>query len=103
MKKRKTSNQRTTKHGGGRSAKRSTTFSALASDLAELGRNFYGRGWVLGTSGNFSAVLSHEPMRLAITSTGLDKGSLTPSHFLEMDAATKVVRGQGKPSAEALL
>jgi methylthioribulose-1-phosphate dehydratase len=103
MKKRKTSNQRITKHGGTQSAKRRTTFSALAAELAELGRNFYGRGWVLGTSGNFSAVLSREPVRIAITSTGLDKGGLTPSHFLEMDAAAKVVRGQGKPSAEALL
>jgi methylthioribulose-1-phosphate dehydratase len=71
--------------------------------LALLGRNFYTRGWVLGTSGNFSAVLSREPMRLAITATGLDKGSLTAEHFLEMDHTAKVVRGEGKPSAEALL
>ncbi len=40
---------------------------------------------------------------MAITSTGLDKGSLTPAHFLEMDVAGKVVRGDGRPSAEALL
>jgi methylthioribulose-1-phosphate dehydratase len=103
MKKRKTFNQRITKHGGGRSAKRRTTFSALAAELAALARNFYTRGWVLGTSGNFSAVLSHEPVRLAITSTGLDKGGLTPAHFLEIDDAASVVCGEGKPSAEALL
>ena len=71
--------------------------------LAELGRDFYRRGWVLGTSGNFSAVLSREPMRLAITSTGLDKSNLTSAHFLEMDDTANVVRGEGKPSAEALL
>jgi methylthioribulose-1-phosphate dehydratase len=76
---------------------------ALGAELALLGRNFYTRGWVLGTSGNFSAVLSREPMRLAITATGLDKGSLTAEHFLEMDHTAKVVRGEGKPSAEALL
>jgi methylthioribulose-1-phosphate dehydratase len=103
MKKRKTSNQRITEHGGAQTAKRRTKFSALAAELAAVGRNFYGRGWVLGTSGNFSAVLLHEPVRIAITSTGLDKGGLTPSHFLEMDAAANIVRGQGKPSAEALL
>jgi methylthioribulose-1-phosphate dehydratase len=103
MKKRKTFNQRITNHGGGRSAKRRTTFSALAAELAALARNFYRRGWVLGTSGNFSAVLSHEPVRLAITSTGLDKGGLTPAHFLEIDDAAGVVCGEGKPSAEALL
>jgi methylthioribulose-1-phosphate dehydratase len=92
---------------GGASAPRgkSTTedFAGLAAQLAEIGRGFYARGWVLGTSGNFSAVVKREPLRLAITSTGLDKGSLTPAHFLEMDDAVRVVRGSGRPSAEALL
>jgi len=78
-------------------------FAELAQSLAELGRGFYTRGWVLGTSGNFSAVISREPMRLAITSTGLDKGRLAREHFLEMDSACKVVRGEGGPSAEAQL
>jgi methylthioribulose-1-phosphate dehydratase len=82
---------------------RTGKFSALAASLAEVGRSFYSRGWALGTSGNFSAVVSREPLRLAITSTGLDKGALTPSHFLEIDAAGTVVRGDGKPSAEAQL
>jgi len=48
-------------------------------------------------------VISREPLRLAITSTGLDKASLTPAQFLEMDEAANVVRGDGRPSAEALL
>jgi methylthioribulose-1-phosphate dehydratase len=42
-------------------------------------------------------------MRLAITSTGLDKGALDASSFIEMDENAHVVRGSGKPSAEALL
>lgn len=71
--------------------------------MAEIGRGFYARGWVLGTSGNFSAVVSRDPLRLAITSTGLDKGSLTPAQFLEIDEQANVVRGDGPPSAEALL
>jgi len=58
---------------------------------------------VLGTSGNFSAVISREPLRLAITSTGLDKGSLTPAQLLEIDEAANVMRGEGRPSAETLL
>jgi methylthioribulose-1-phosphate dehydratase len=78
-------------------------FSKVASELAEIGKGFYARGWVLGTSGNFSAVISREPLRLAITSTGLDKGALTPAQFLEIDDAANVVRGEGRPSAEALL
>ncbi len=79
------------------------SFARIAADLAEIGKGFYARGWVLGTSGNFSAVISREPLRLAITSTGLDKGSLAPAQFLEMDDAANVVRGDGRPSAEALL
>jgi len=78
-------------------------FSEIAGTLADLGRGFYARGWALGTSGNFSAVLSREPLRLAITSTGLDKGRLMPANFLEIDEACKVMLGDGKPSAEALL
>jgi methylthioribulose-1-phosphate dehydratase len=81
----------------------SVNFSKLAADLAKTGKNFYLRGWVLGTSGNFSAVISREPLRLAITSTGLDKGSLTPAQFLEIDGAANVVRGKGQPSSEVLL
>ncbi|HEY6946976.1 MAG TPA: methylthioribulose 1-phosphate dehydratase [Candidatus Acidoferrum sp.] len=71
--------------------------------MAEIGKGFYARGWVLGTSGNFSAVISREPLRLAITSTGLDKGGLTPAQFLEIDDRANVLRGEGRPSAEALL
>jgi methylthioribulose-1-phosphate dehydratase len=81
----------------------SINFSKLAADLAGAGREFYSRGWVLGTSGNFSAVISQEPLRLAITSTGLDKGRLTPAQFLEIDDTANVIRGEGCPSTEALL
>ncbi len=72
----------------------------LAKELTEIGRNFYQRGWVFGTSGNFSAVASGKPLRLAITPTGLDKGALAPEQFLEIDEAARVIRGSGQPSAE---
>jgi methylthioribulose-1-phosphate dehydratase len=75
----------------------------LAAELADIGRDFHRRGWVLGTSGNFSAVSSREPLRLAITASGLDKGALTPSGILEIDAAGKVIRGAGRSSAETML
>jgi methylthioribulose-1-phosphate dehydratase len=78
-------------------------FPELAAELARTGRSFYARGWVLGTSGNFSAVLAKEPMRLAITSTGLDKSTLDAAQFLEIDERAQVVRGHGRPSAEAHL
>ena len=78
-------------------------FGVLAGALSEIGRNFYSRGWVQGTSGNFSAVLTADPIRLAITSTGLDKSALAPAQFLEIDQRARVIRGRGKPSAEAHL
>jgi len=78
-------------------------FDERAHELAELGRAFYARGWVLGTSGNFSAVVSRDPLRLAITSSGIDKGELNPAHILEVDVEGCAVRGDGKPSAETLL
>jgi methylthioribulose-1-phosphate dehydratase len=72
--------------------------------LAELGRDFHRRGWALGTSGNFSAVTSRDPLRLAITASSLDKSRLSPDDILEIDAKGEVVHpSHGKPSAETLL
>jgi methylthioribulose-1-phosphate dehydratase len=77
--------------------------SAVAAELADVGRGFYARGWVLGTSGNFSAVVSREPLRLAITSSGVDKGTLSTDDILLIDGEGKVLEGKGRPSAETLL
>jgi methylthioribulose-1-phosphate dehydratase len=71
--------------------------------LAELGRSCYARGWTLGTSGNFSAVVSRQPFILTITATGLDKGGLLPDQFVRVDAKGKVLEGSGQPSAETAL
>ena len=84
----------------GRPANSIARFRQLSAELADIGRHFYQRGWVLGTSGNLSAVVSESPLRLAITSTGLDKRALAPGHFLEIDEQARVLRGEGKPSAE---
>ena len=71
--------------------------------LGRLGPDFHKRGWVLGTSGNFSAVVSREPLRLAITSSSVDKGGLTADHILQIDDQGNVLEGDGQPSAETLL
>lgn len=75
----------------------------LVAQLAEIGRQFYGRGWVLGTSGNFSAVVQRDPLRLAITTSGVDKGTLSAGQVVEIDEQDRVVAGSGRPSAEASL
>lgn len=78
-------------------------FASAVSAIAEIGREFYHRGWVFGTSGNFSTVLHREPLRLAITATGSDKGRLLPEQILEIDETASVFRGDGLPSAETSL
>lgn len=77
--------------------------SALARRLCDVGVDFYRRGWVLGTSGNFSAVVSSDPRQLAITSSGADKGALTPEQILLVDSQGAVMSGGGKPSDETKL
>ncbi|MGB8506882.1 MAG: methylthioribulose 1-phosphate dehydratase [Pyrinomonadaceae bacterium] len=78
-------------------------FDELAVSLSEIGRRFYARGWAMGTSGNFSAVVSRNPLRLAITSSGVDKSLLASDHVLITDANGNRVAGSGRPSAETLL
>ena len=76
----------------------------VAAELAAIGRRFDARGWVLGTSGNFSAVTSESPLRLAITPSGASKGSLTPNDILEIDETLTPRSGEAhRPSAEARL
>ena len=79
------------------------SFTELATQLAEIGRQCYTRGWVLGTSGNFSAVLRRDPLRLAITTSGVDKGTLSVDQIVEIDDRGQVIDGSGRPSAEAAL
>src|SRR5882762_5642944 len=87
----------------------------VASQLTEVGRRFYARGWVLGTSGNFSVVSSRQPLRLAVTASSVHKGQLGASDVLLCDERGVAVgrtspdrdsprsTASRKPSAETLL
>lgn len=77
--------------------------ATLARLLCEVGVDFYRRGWVLGTSGNFSAVAGSDPFHLTITASGADKGALTPEQILLIDSLGQVASGSGKPSDETKL
>ena len=79
------------------------SFAELAVQLTEISRQCYARGWALGTSGNFSATVSHDPLRLAITTSGIDKSTLTAGEIVEIDQHGRVTAGSGRPSAEASL
>ncbi|CAM5344463.1 methylthioribulose 1-phosphate dehydratase [Streptomyces abikoensis] len=70
--------------------------------LAAEAARFASFGWMRGTSGNLSVVTSREPLRLAVTASGLDKGELTAADVVLVDGAGRAVRG-GRPSAEAAL
>src|SRR5436309_4575009 len=78
--------------------------SAAQRSLIAIGQRFYARAWVLGTSGNLSAVVSRRPRRLAITGSSVAKGALRPADILECDERGRVIgRRHGTPSAETLL
>ncbi len=79
------------------------SISASTMELAEAGREFYRRGWVLGTSGNFSMLLARKPLRICVTASGIEKGNLDETNFLELDDDAEILQGFGKPSAETLL
>jgi methylthioribulose-1-phosphate dehydratase len=75
----------------------------VTEELVDLAQRAYARGWTLGTSGNFSAVTSREPLRLAITASGIDKGRIAAADVVEVDATGTPLRGRGRPSAETPL
>jgi methylthioribulose-1-phosphate dehydratase len=77
--------------------------ASIATRLVETGLRLERRGWALGTSGNFSAVLAHDPLLLAITASGIDKASLSEKDIVEVDERAHLVRGDGRPSAETHL
>lgn len=82
---------------------RNSTVTAVRS-FGRIGRDFHARGWVLGTSGNFSAVISRDPLRLAITASGVSKGGIQRKDVVVIGPEGKAIgKAVGRPSAEALL
>jgi methylthioribulose-1-phosphate dehydratase len=72
--------------------------------LRQAGKQFWTRGWSLGTSSNYSAAISLDPVRLLITASGKDKGNLGPTDFVIVDENGRCVPSdQPKSSAETLL
>ena len=79
-------------------------FAVTALDLTSIAAEFYRRGWLLGTSGNLSAVLDREPLRLAITPSGADKSALKAEQIISIDEKARTLNGAlGKPSDESPL
>lgn len=82
----------------------SDDFAEIATRLTSIAKSFHARGWLLGTSGNLSAVVQRDPLRLAMSASGIDKGELTPDQLLSIDEDARIVsEHNGKPSDESLL
>lgn len=79
-------------------------FLRIASSLTSIARALHGRGWLVGTSGNLSAVVDRDPLRLAVTPSGVDKGELTAAQILLIDEQSRIVSDHRvKPSDESPL
>ena len=79
-------------------------FEEIAEGLAAVARGFHARGWLLGTSGNLSAVVQREPLQIAMSPSGVDKGELRADQLLSIDEHARIVgENGGKPSDESLL
>ena len=74
-----------------------------AEELSATMKLLHRRGWCDGTGGNFSVVVAHEPLRLLMAPSGVDKGSVQPEELIEVNSNGDVTRGAGKASAETLL
>jgi methylthioribulose-1-phosphate dehydratase len=81
----------------------SDSFSHLAHSLVSIAGKLHARGWLMGTSGNLSAVVEREPLQLAITPSGADKGEMTENQILLIDQEARAIDRKGKPSDESLL
>ena len=71
--------------------------------LAGLVRGAAQRGWAVGTSGNFSAVVGTDPLRLVITPSGADKAAVRGEDLVTIDSQGAIEAGAGRPSAETAL
>ncbi len=68
------------------------------SDVVQVGKRMYDRGYVASNDGNISVRLSED--RLLITMTGVSKGFLTPEQLIVVDYDGSVVSGNLEPSSE---
>lgn len=73
----------------------------MTAELARECVRFAQMGWMRGTSGNLSVVLQRDPLRLAVTVSGVDKGEITAEDSVIIDEHGNAVDSPKIPSAEA--
>ncbi|WP_312877566.1 methylthioribulose 1-phosphate dehydratase [Lentzea indica] len=75
----------------------------MTAELARECARYAAMGWMRGTSGNLSVVLQRDPLRLAVTVSGVDKGEITAEDSVVIDVDGNAVDSPKIPSAEAAL
>ena len=70
----------------------------LREDLCEVGRRLYNAGFMPGSSGNLSAILSEN--EILITPSGVSKGFLQPEDIAKIDRQGNQLEGGILPSSE---
>jgi methylthioribulose-1-phosphate dehydratase len=79
----------------------------VGARLAAEAARFAARGWMQATAGNLSEVVRTDPLRLVVTSSGVDKATMAAADVVVVDAAGQAVAIDGleprRPSAEAEL
>jgi methylthioribulose-1-phosphate dehydratase len=71
--------------------------ATAAASVIEAGRILAARGWVPATSGNLSCRIDAE--RIAVTASGIDKGSLTPADILTITLDEPPPKGSSAETA----
>ncbi|HJN36200.1 MAG: methylthioribulose 1-phosphate dehydratase [Prochlorococcus sp.] len=74
-----------------------------ANALIQTMQQLHQRGWCDGTGGNFSVVISRDPLKLLMAPSGVNKGALTSRGLIEVDGDGDVLIGEGRASAETMM
>jgi L-fuculose-phosphate aldolase len=75
--------------------------STLRTDIVEIGRRMYGRGYTASNDGNISVRLGAD--RLLMTPKSVCKGFMTPDMMCITDLDGKKLQGEREPSSEMLM
>jgi L-fuculose-phosphate aldolase len=73
----------------------------LRSDIVEIGRRMYARGYTASNDGNISVRIA--PDRLLMTPKSVCKGFMTPDMMCVTDLSGRKISGDRDPSSEALM
>lgn len=72
----------------------------IKTEMIEIGRMIYDRGYIAATDGNLSVKLEGD--EILMTPSGVPKGRMRPEQIVRIDSQGRVI-GEGRPSTEILM